>query len=121
LCLQTAKVLESDLYGVSPDDIKQYFENLSVQIRSIPSTFVWNADERRVEFPKETSPPEIIVGINIEPVSMTIPEVRDDAQLTLLTAISAFRDSTCPFFISKRKTFEKTLLAPKSYAKVMIM
>jgi hypothetical protein len=41
---------------------------------------------------------------------MTIPEGRDDAQLTLLTAISAFGDSTRPAFISKLKTFEKTLL-----------
>jgi hypothetical protein len=42
---------------------------------------------------------------------MTIPEAPDDAQLTLLAAISAFRDSARPLFISKRETFEKTLLA----------
>jgi hypothetical protein len=33
------------------------------------------------------------------------------AHLTLLTAMSAFGDSTCPLFISKLKTFEKALLA----------
>jgi hypothetical protein len=48
---------------------------------------------------------------------VTIPEVRDDTRLTLLTAISAFGDSTRSWFISKRKTFEETLhAAQKLYA-----
>jgi hypothetical protein len=34
-------------------------------------------------------------------------QTRDDSQLTFLTAISAFGDSTSPFFVSKNKTFEK--------------
>jgi hypothetical protein len=42
---------------------------------------------------------------------VTIPEVRDDPQLTLLTASSTFGDSTWPLFISKLKKFEKMLLA----------
>jgi hypothetical protein len=53
LCLQMAKVLEEAWHDVSPDDIKQYFETLSVQIRSIPSKFLWNADETRVRCPKK--------------------------------------------------------------------
>jgi hypothetical protein len=40
-----------------------------------------------------------------------VPEDRNDTQLTPLTVISAFGDSTCPLFISKLKTFEKALLA----------
>jgi hypothetical protein len=40
-----------------------------------------------------------------------VPETHDDSQLTLLTAISAFGDSTPPFFVSKNKTFEKKRLA----------
>jgi hypothetical protein len=41
---------------------------------------------------------------------VTIPEIRDDAQLFIewIEAISAFGDSTYPYFISKNKTFEKT-------------
>jgi hypothetical protein len=64
LPLQVAKVLEKDPQDVSPDNIKQYFETLSVKIKSIPSVFVWNGDEARVGCPKKTSPPEIIVAIN---------------------------------------------------------
>jgi hypothetical protein len=111
LCLRTANVLDKDRHDVSPDDIKQYSETPSVPIRSIPPAFVWNADETRVGCPKKTFPPEVVVAIDIKPGSVTIPEVRNDAQLTLLTAIFAFRDSTRPLFISKLKTFEKMLLA----------
>jgi hypothetical protein len=74
-----AKVLEKDRHDMSPDDIKQYFETLKAQIRSIPSAFVWNADEMRFGCPRKTSPPKAIVAINIKPGSVTIPEVRDDA------------------------------------------
>jgi hypothetical protein len=99
----------------------KYFETLSIQIRSIPSTFAWNADETRVGCSKKTSPSEVIVAINRKPGSATIPEVRDDPQLTLFTAISAFRDSTRRLFISKLKALKKTFLAPKSCTQVMIM
>jgi hypothetical protein len=40
-----------------------------------------------------------------------VPETRDDSQLTLLTAISAFRDSTPLCFVSKNKTLERKRLA----------
>jgi hypothetical protein len=36
---------------------------------------------------------------------VTIHKERDDSQLTMLTAISAFGDSTPPIFIFKNKTF----------------
>jgi hypothetical protein len=111
LCHQTARVLEKDRGNVSPDDIKQYFETLSVHIRLITSAFVWSAGETRDGCPKKASPPEVIVAINTQARSVAIPEAPDDAQLTLLTAISAFGDSSSPLFISKRKTFEKTFLA----------
>jgi chromosome condensin MukBEF ATPase and DNA-binding subunit MukB len=49
--------------------------------------------------------------------SVTIPEVRDDAQLILLPAISAVGNSIRHLFVSKLKTFEETLLAAqKLYA-----
>jgi hypothetical protein len=113
LCLQTAKIFEKDWHDVSPDDIKQYIETLSVQIKSIPSAFVWNTDETRVGCSNKTSPPEVIIAINTKPGSVTIPEVR----LTRLAAISAFGDSTPPLFISKPKTLDKRLLAAqKLYA-----
>jgi hypothetical protein len=48
LRLQTAKILEKDRRDVSRDDIKEYFETLSNQIRSIASAFIWNTDEASV-------------------------------------------------------------------------
>jgi hypothetical protein len=59
--------------------------------------------------------PRVIGAANTKPGSVTVPEERDDAQLTLLTVISAFGDSTCPLFISKLKTFEKALLAAQKF------
>jgi hypothetical protein len=41
---------------------------------------------------------------------VTVPEEKDDAQLTLITAISAFGDSTIPMLISKNKTVDKVSL-----------
>jgi hypothetical protein len=56
------------------------------------------------------SPPDVIVASGTTPGSVTILEIRDNAELTLLMAISAFGDSTYPYFISKSKAFEKTTL-----------
>jgi hypothetical protein len=62
---------------------------------------------------KDHTAPPVIVAINTKPDSVTVPKERDDVQLTLLTVISAFRDSIFPLFISKLKTFEKELLAAR--------
>jgi hypothetical protein len=110
LAVQRAKYLEKDHHDVSADDIRVYFESICAQFTSIPSAFFWNADEIRVGSAKQMSPPDMIVASGIKPSSVTILEIQDDAQLTLLTAISAFGDSTYPYFISKNKTFEKTAL-----------
>jgi hypothetical protein len=72
---------------------------------------MWNMDETRVGCPKRIAQPEVIFATNTKPGSVMVPKERDDAQLTLLTVISAFGDSTCPLFISKLKTFEKAPLA----------
>jgi hypothetical protein len=89
------------------------FDTVADQLKAIPSPFAWNVDEARLGCPKRIAQPEVIVATNPKPGSVTVPEERNDAQLTLLTAISAFGDSTCPLFISKLKTFEKALLAPQ--------
>jgi hypothetical protein len=111
LCFQKAHVLEKDRDDVSPDEVRSYFETVVGQREAIPLPFVWNVDEAMVGCPKRTAQPEVIVATNTKPGSVTVPEERDDAQLTLLTAIFALGDSTCPLFISKLKTFEKALLA----------
>jgi hypothetical protein len=114
LSLQTAKVLEKDRYDMSPDDIKQYFETLSVQIWSILFAFVWDVDDTRVRYPKKTSPPEVIIAIIIKPGSVTIPEVRDDAQLTLLTAISAFGILPVLYYFKTKDVRENVPCRPKA-------
>jgi hypothetical protein len=111
LCFQKARVLEKDRHDVSPDEVRSYFDAVAGQLKAIPSPFVWNVDKTRVGCPKRVAQPEVIVATNTKPGSITVPEERDDAQLTPLTAISAFEDSTCPLFISKLKTFEKARLA----------
>jgi hypothetical protein len=104
---QKARVLEKDRHNVSPDEVRNYFDTVAGQLKTIPSPFVRNVDETRVGCPKRIAQPEVIVATNVKPGSVTVSEERDDAQLTLLAAISAFGDSTCPLFISKLKTFEK--------------
>jgi hypothetical protein len=96
LCFQKAGVLEKDRHDVSPDEVRSYFDAVAGQLKAIPSPFVWNVDETRVGCSKRIEHPEVIVAANRKPGSVTVREDRDDAQLTLLTAISAFGDSTCP-------------------------
>jgi hypothetical protein len=100
LCFQKARILEKDRREVSPDEVRSYFDTVAGQLKAIPSPVVRNVDEARVGRPKRIAQPEVIVVTNTKPGSVTVPEERDDAQLDLLTAISAFGDSTCPFFIS---------------------
>jgi hypothetical protein len=92
--VRRAKYLEKDRHDVSADDIRVYFESISAQLTSIPSTFFWNADKTRVDSAKYMSPQDMIIASETKPGSVTIPEIRDDAQLIPLTAISAFGDST---------------------------
>jgi hypothetical protein len=82
-------------------------------LKKVPSLFVWNADETRIGSPKEQHTPLVIVFKDTRPGTTTVPAARDDAQLTLLTAISAFGDSIHPLLISKNQTFEKSILAER--------
>jgi hypothetical protein len=96
LAAQQAQYLEKDRHDVSADDIRVSFESISAQLTSIPSAFFWNLDETRVGSAKYMSPPDVIVANGTKPRSLTIPEIRDDAQLTFLTAFSAFEFSSYP-------------------------
>jgi hypothetical protein len=111
LGFQKARVLEKDRHDVSPNEARSYFDTVAGKLTAFPSPFVWNVYETRVGCPKRIAHSEVIVATNTKPGSVTVPEERNDAQLTLLTAISAFGDSICPLFISKLKTFEKAILA----------
>jgi hypothetical protein len=101
LAVQRAKYLEKDRHDVSADDIRMDLERISAQLTSIPSALQKNADKTRVGSAKHMLPLDVIAASGTKPGSMTIPEIRDDPQLTLPTAISAFGDSTYPYFIAK--------------------
>jgi hypothetical protein len=90
LCFQKAYVLEKDRHDVSPDEVRSYFDTVASQQKAIPSPFVWNVDRTRVGCPKRIAQPEVIVATNTKPGSVTVPEERDDVQLTMLTVISMF-------------------------------
>jgi hypothetical protein len=79
--------------------------------RSIPSLFVWNGDGTRVGSPTKTAPPNVIVAANTKQGIVTLPGEKDDAQLTPITAISAFDDAKFSMFISKNKNVDKVSLA----------
>jgi hypothetical protein len=55
----------------------------------------------------------VIASKDRRPGPTTVPAARDDAQLTLLTAISAFADSIPPLIISRNQTFEKSILTER--------
>ena len=114
LALQQAILMEKARHDVSADDLKLYFTHLSEHMQKVPSPFVWNADETRIGAPKKQRAPEVIVAKETRPGTTTVPEERDDTQLTLLTAISAFGDSIPPLIISKNQTYEKSLLAQRN-------
>jgi hypothetical protein len=110
-CFQKARVLEKDRHEVSPEEVRNYFDTVAGQLKAIRSPFVWNVDATRLGCPKRMAQPEGMIVTNMKPGSVTLPEEWDDAQLTLLTEISALGDSTCPLSISKLKTFGKAFLA----------
>jgi hypothetical protein len=108
--IERAKDLEKERHEVSAKDPKTYFVSITAHLTSVPSKWFWNADEICVDPAKHISPPDVIVASETKQGSVTVPEIRDDAQLTLITATSAFGHSTYPYLISKSKTFKKTTL-----------
>jgi hypothetical protein len=111
LALRQAVFLEKDRYNVNSNDVKAYFDRCRTQLAMIPFPFVSNADETQVGAPKKRQPLRVLVSAQTGPGHITVPETRDDPQLTLLTATSAFGDSAPPSFVSKNTAFEKKRLA----------
>jgi hypothetical protein len=109
--LHQAIFLETDRHTVNPDEIRTYFNCCKDQLKTIPSVFVWNTAETQV------GTPNVIVSSPTGSEPITVPKIRDDSQLTLLTTISTFSDSTPPFFVSKNKTFEKDRLVERKMYK----
>jgi hypothetical protein len=105
LTIQMATRFEKERRNVSEQDLRNYFDTVSIQLKTIPALFVRNAGETRVGIPKKCTSPQVIVAKQTRPRTVTVAKERDDSQLTILTTISAFGDSTPPMFISKNKTF----------------
>jgi hypothetical protein len=103
--------LDPGRHFVDPKEVSRYFRELEEIVADIPSLFIWNVDETRVGSPKKGIIPTVIVSPKTNPKSLTISQYKDDAQLIMVAAISAFGDSTPPMFISKNITFERDKLA----------
>jgi hypothetical protein len=83
-------------------------ESAAQGLSTAPSLSVRNADGTRVGASKKEQGPLVIVSVRTHlKTCITVAQTCDDAQLALLTAISAFGDSIPPLFISKSKSFEK--------------
>jgi hypothetical protein len=108
LAVRRVKYLENERHEVSAEDSRACFANLTAHLTSSPSQFFWIADDIRVGSAKHMSHPDVIVASGTKQSSVIVPEIRDDAQLTLLLVISEFGNSTSPYFISQNKRFEKT-------------
>jgi hypothetical protein len=102
---------EEDRCNVNPDDIKACFDCCKTPVATTPSPFVSNIDETRVGARKKQQPPSVMVSAQTGPGQIAVPKTRDDSRLTLWTVISAFANSTLPFFLSKNNTLEKKRLA----------
>jgi hypothetical protein len=114
LTLHQSTFLEKERHAVRREALQSYFECAAEHLKTVPPLFVWNTDEIRVGAPKKQQAPLVIVAATTPAdATVTVPEIRDDSELTLLTAISAFGDSIPPLFISKNKTFEKTALVAR--------
>jgi hypothetical protein len=107
--IQTANLLEKERHNISEEDVRNYFDTVLVQLKKISSLFVCNADETRIGFAKKCLSPQVILVKQTRLRTVIVSKGRNDSQLTMLTAISAFGDSIPPTFISKNKTFRKGL------------
>jgi hypothetical protein len=57
---------------VSVDDLRHDFEPLTIHLKTVPSTFVWNADETRLGAAKQQARPEVIVAAETPPGTVTV-------------------------------------------------
>jgi hypothetical protein len=108
--VQKALVVEFSLYQIVSDHIKRYFEIVIEEYRSILSLFVTDIDETQADLPRKAQFPNLIVTASTKPDTVTVAEEKDDTQMTFISTSSGFGDSSFPMFISKNKTFDKTLL-----------
>jgi hypothetical protein len=99
LGLHEVVLLEEARQQVSADDLMPYFDDIATHLNGVPSLFVWNADATRIGSPKKQHAPQVIALMDTPPRTTTIAAMRDDAQMTLLTAILAFGDSIPPLII----------------------
>jgi hypothetical protein len=58
--------------------------------------------------------PEVIVAKETRSGTITVPEKRDDTQLTFFTAIQDFGNSIPPLIVSESETYEKSVLAEQN-------
>jgi hypothetical protein len=115
LSLRQAIILEEDRHNLITNDVKRYFDRVQDHQRAIPLMLIWSAGETRLGSLRKQQVPVLITSASIGLALSTVPEARDHPQHTLLTAISAFRDSIPSLFLSKNKIFETNCWSSKRY------
>jgi hypothetical protein len=111
--------LEPERHFVDSGEVTEYFRVLKESIEGVPSLFIWNVDETRVAGPKKGTVPMVIVSAKTNRNLLTISQPKDNTQLTMVAAISAFGDSTPPLFISKNVSMRRKSWQTYSFSEVM--
>jgi hypothetical protein len=111
LNLHQAIFREEDIHDGITDDTKRYFDQAQNRMRTFPSTVVGNTDQTKVGSLKRQQVVIITIFIGTGPGLVTVPESRDDSQITLPTTISAFGSPIPLLLLSKNKRFKKNRLA----------
>jgi hypothetical protein len=91
--------------------MKICFETTAKWLESLRFLFRWNPDKTRVANVNKIASRNLFVVRSAVPDTPTIDEAKDNAQLSMLVAISALGDSRIPPFVSKDQTFEKNVFA----------
>jgi hypothetical protein len=114
--LKQADLLRKDRHDTKRDNLERCFESAARGLNTIPSPSVLNADETRIGDLKRQEVPRTVASAYAPPgTRVTVSEIGNNAQPTLLSAISAFGDSLLRLFIAKDRAFEKQALTGQQF------
>jgi hypothetical protein len=107
--LAAATYMEAARHELEWTSIQAYFEALKVGLTGIDPRFVYNVDETRVHVKNPAPKVDVLIPAEAESKNLTVAEVEDGTNLSLVGAISASGSALKPYFISTRVTYDSTL------------
>jgi hypothetical protein len=90
---------EPDRHFLDADALEMPFDTLITLFENVPSLLICNVDEKVVNCPKKIYFPRVIVSVDTAPDAVSISAPKDDAQMMMVAAISAFGGATIPLSI----------------------